>query len=130
MENVFDDELIGMVNYTDETVPAEMPVMECKAKEVPQKCEEMKPERAIPQSPAATAPFAQGSLNGYNGQRKQRDIMDRLKSCATWGMICGGIAMLMWWFEVNGLMAMEAAYPCILGCAAVGSFGIGANFHK
>ena len=47
-DEMMDEELAGMVNFTDETVPAEMPVMER--------------ERTIPQSPAATAPFTQGSL--------------------------------------------------------------------
>lgn len=112
---MFDEELVGMVNYTDETVPAEMPEMECKPKAAPQ---------PVPQKREAVdaqyVPFP----------KAERSVMDRLRSCATWGGICGGISMLMWWFEVNGLMAMEAAYPCILACGIIGAFGVGFNFKK
>jgi hypothetical protein len=104
----FDDELAGMVNYTDETVPQKMPAMERKVHEAPKAA----PKQSEPVD-AQHVPVAQ----------KERDFMERLKSCTAWGLICGGICMLMWLFEVNGLMAMEAAYPCILASAMVGTGG-------
>ena len=113
--DMFDEELAGMVSYTDDTAPAEMPVMECKAKAAPKPA----PKKSEPVD-AQYVPYP----------KKERDFMDRLRSCATYGGVCGAISMLMWWFEVNGLMAMEAAYPCILACGIIGAFGVGINFKK
>lgn len=111
--DLFDDDLKEVMGdrYDDGETPAEMPAMECK-KEAP---------KPVPQKHESQyAPFP----------KAERGLMDRLRSCATWGCTCGGISMLMWWFEVNGLMAMEAAYPCILGCAIIGAFGVGLNIKK
>ena len=114
--DMFDEDLKEIMGdrYDDGETTTEMPEMECKAKEVqnvPYKCEPMD---------AKYAPYP----------KAERGVMDRLRSCATWGGVCGAISMLMWWFEVNGLMAMEAAYPCILACGIIGAFGVGLNFKK
>lgn len=105
----FDDELAGMVNYSDDTVPQQMPVMEHKAAPKADKREE-KAESAMDASFEILP-------------RKKRGVIDKLYDMAKWLCICGGIAMLLWWFNVNGLMAMEAAYPCILACAVIGTAG-------
>lgn len=108
--DMFDNDLQSMVNYSDETVPAAMPVMECKAKpKAAQKSEPVKDEAMD----AAYSVLTQ----------KKRDMIDRLFDMSKWVGICGGICMLLWWFEVNGLMAMEAAYPCILATAMIGTGG-------
>lgn len=119
-DEFMDEDLIGMVNFTDETAPQQMPVMEQKndnanyntihnadysVRRVAENCDD--------------CPFV-----------KKRSLFDRLRDMAKWLGICGGICMLMWWFWVNDLMAMEAAYPCILACGVIGSFGVGMNIHK
>lgn len=101
----FDDELAGMVNYTDETVPQQMPVMEHKA--------------APKEEPKEEAMDASFEIL----PQKKRSVIDKLYDMAKWLCVCGGISMLLWWFNVNGLMAMEAAYPCILACAVIGTAG-------
>lgn len=118
--DVFDEDLIGMVNFTDETVYQQMPVMEQKndnanyntvhnagerVKRVAENCDD--------------CPFV-----------KKRSLFDRLRDMAKWLCICGGICMLMWWFEMNGLMATEAARPFTFVCGGVGFFGAGMNFRK
>ena len=100
-----------MVNFTDETAPAEMPALECEKHE-PKK--QPAPKKSEVKD-ADYCPFPE----------KQKTAMDRLQSCCVWLGICGGISMLMWWFWMNGLMAMEAAYPCILASAAIGGIGVG-----
>ena len=114
--DLFDEGLKEIMGdrYDDGETPTEMPVMECKAKEVQNVHQKREPVDA------QYVPYP----------KKERDFMDRLRSCATWSGICGAISMLMWWFEVNGLMAMEAAYPCILACGIIGAFGVGMNFKK
>lgn len=103
-DEFMDEDLIGMVNFTDETVPQQMPVMEQKAKP--------KAEYKTVETVAVTP-------------KKQMDLNRKLCNAAKYLLICGGISMLLWWFEVNGLMAMEAAYPCILASAVIGGIGVG-----
>jgi hypothetical protein len=55
---------------------------------------------------------------------KQRDWVDKAIDSLKWLIICGSISMLMWWFWQNNLMAMEAAYPCILASAMIGTGGV------
>ena len=107
-DELMDEELAGMVSYTDETVPAEMPRME------------QKPKAEKKTVASEYAPFPE----------RKRGSMDRVKGCATWFGICGGISMLLWWFQVNDLMAMQAAYPCIVACGILGGFGVGKNVVK
>ena len=109
----FDEELAGMVNYTDETVPAQMPVMEQKSRP--------KAEKKANEAPVAEyVPV----------QEKRRSPMDRIANSAKWGGICGAISMMLWWYEVNGMMDMEAAYPWIIVCALLAGFGVGKNVVK
>ena len=112
--DVFDEDLIGMVNYSDDTVPQQMPVMEQKndnanyntihnaddrVRRVAENCDD--------------CPFV-----------KKRSLFDRLRDASKWMGICGGISMLMWWFLVNGKMDLDAAYLCILISAMAGTGGV------
>lgn len=113
----FDDELASMVNYSDETAPTAMPVMEVKSKsntnsEVNTEGKTEKRVKRIAED-CNDCPFT-----------KKRSLFDRLLDMTKWLGICGGICMLLWWFEVNGQMDMEAAYPCILLSAMIGSGGV------
>ena len=112
MDEIFDNDLARMVNFTDETVPAQMPVMERKVTEAPKEMP-AKQEAAMDEK--------------YEPVKKKRSDLDRLVDMTKWVCICGGISMLLWWFENNGLMALEAAYPCIIGCALLAGFGVGKN---
>lgn len=117
-EEFFDDELVGMVNYSDDTVPQQMPVMEHKAAPKAEPKAEPKEEASVMDASFEILP------------QKKRSVIDKLYDMAKWLCVCGGIAMLLWWFWQKGLMAMEAAYPCILACGVIGSFGVGMNIHK
>jgi hypothetical protein len=117
-EEFFDDELVGMVDYSDDTAPQQMPVMEVKSK-----CKtnaevntEVKTEKRVKRiaEDCSDCPFT-----------KKRSLFDRLWDMTKWLGICGGICMLMWWFEMNGLMATEAARPFTFACGGVGFFGAG-----
>lgn len=108
--DMFDEELAGMVSYTDETEPAQMPVMEQKAK--PKSVE--KPAAAAEESTETSKPTAY--------IRKRTDVQ-RIGSGLKWLLPCAGIAWILWMFWMDGLMAMEAAYPCILACGCIGFGG-------
>lgn len=105
MDEIFDEGLMEIMGerYDGGDDPVRMPVME--RKEAPNKQE-------VTFTPA------------------ERKAMARLGNMTKWVCICGGISMLMWWFLTNDLMAMEAAYPCIVGCALLAGFGVGKNVVK
>lgn len=113
-EEFFDEELRAMgIPYADETVPMEMPRMaqgrnenacECESREGPGEAKN-----------ACYAPV-------YNSRG---NCGKHLIGCVKWAGICGGISMLLWWFQVNDLMAIQAAYPCIVACGVLGGFGVG-----
>ena len=94
--------------YDDGENPKEMPVMERKTIG---SGTQAKPTKLVEKT---ACPFP----------KPPKGIMDKLISCTTWLCICGGISMLLWWFEINGLMAQEAAYPCILASSCIGSGGV------
>ena len=75
---MFDEDLIGMVNFTDETAPKQMPVMEQKSRPKAEKNNE-----------ATVEEFVQV-------QEKKRSPMDRIANSAKWGGICGAIMGLIW----------------------------------
>ena len=104
---MFDEDLKEVMGgmYDDGDTPQQMPVMEQKAK--------VNTEKPVTKNECTTYP------------NERRGVLDKLKSCCLWLLVCGGISMLMWWFWVNDLMAMEAAYPCILACTAIGACGVG-----
>lgn len=108
-DEIMDEELIGMVSYTDETVPAEMPRME--------------PD--VPKAECKHAPGAVKDASWHPVEKQNINPRNRLLGCMKWAGICGGISMLLWYFWVNDLMAMEAAYPCILASAIIGGIGVG-----
>ena len=117
-EELFDEGLKAIMGYRydNSDIPATMPVLEIKERPKVQKAPKAEPVMEE-EEPFEFTP-------------KERDAMARLASMAKWVMVCGGISMLMWWFQTNGLMAMEAAYPCIVGCALLSGYGVGKNVVK
>lgn len=118
MENMeaFDSDLLGVMGsrYDDGETPKEMPVMERKPVGPGTQA---KPTKLVEKTPC---PFP----------KPPKGFMDKLMGCATWAMVCGGIAMLLWWFEINGLMAHVAAFPCIVVCCLLAGFGVGMNIAR
>ena len=56
---------------------------------------------------------------------KQRNWMDDLKDCTKSTLLFGGLNILIWYWEVAGLMDHSIALPCMLACAALAGLGIG-----
>lgn len=112
--SVFDEDLKSMLGgmYQDDTDPApkQMPTLE-------QKVEARKAAAPkVAEKPAETVDVFVPV--------KKRDEVDKAIDVLKWLIVCGSISMLMWWFWQNDLMAMEAAYPCILASAMVGTGGV------
>lgn len=56
---------------------------------------------------------------------KERNWMDDLTDCAKSTAIFGGLSMLVWYWEISGLMDMSVALPSMLVCALLAGLGIG-----
>ena len=113
-EEIFDEELQALgIPFTDETAPKEM--------------QEQGHEEQI-RFEGSTCRKGQEMAEGPGEARFVRPeahLQKKLAGCAKWALICGGIAMLLWWFQTNDLMAIQAAYPCIVACGILGGFGVG-----
>ena len=131
MDEMLDQELQGVMgDMILSDVPKQMPVMEVKSKsninaevntEVNTANAEVNTEKRVKRiaEDCNDCPFT-----------KKRSLFDRLWDMTQWFGICGGISMLMWWFWMNGMMDMEAAFPCILLSGCIGCFGGGMSFKK
>lgn len=119
---IFDEDLKSMLGgmYQDDTEPApqQMPALEQKV------------EARKAAAPKAVEKPVEAATESIPVPVKQRDWVDKAIDILKWLIVCGSISMLLWWFWQNDLMAMEAAYPCILGCGVIGAFGAGVNIHK
>lgn len=56
---------------------------------------------------------------------KQRNWMDDLKDCMKSSLIFGGLNMLIWYWQISGLMDESVALPSMLICAALFGIGLG-----
>ena len=68
---------------------------------------------------------AQKPMDAQWEPSKERNWMDDLKDCAKSSLLFGGLNMLIWYWEVSGLMDESVAMPCMLACAAMFGLGIG-----
>lgn len=111
---IFDEDLKSMLGgmYQDDTEPApqQMPALEQKVEA--RKAAAPKVEKKPAETVDVFVPV------------KKRDEVDKAIDVLKWLIVCGSISMLMWWFWQNNLMAMEAAYPCILASAMIGTGGV------
>ena len=108
-DEFFDEELQNIgVKFTDETVPARMPVMEPKPR--PKVAEKTK---AVPDAEHEPIP------------KYAPSFMDRLKGCAKWAVIFGGLTMLFFYWQQVGMMDPAAAVPSMCACTCLAGFGVG-----
>ena len=56
---------------------------------------------------------------------KEYSRTDDLKECAKSSFIFGGLNMLIWYWQISGLMDESIALPSMLVCAALFGLGIG-----
>jgi hypothetical protein len=56
---------------------------------------------------------------------KQRNWMDNLADCMKSTMLFGGLNILIWYWEIAGLMDESIAMPSMLVCAVLAGVGVG-----
>ena len=55
---------------------------------------------------------------------------DSLKKCVKWAGIFGGLNMLIFYWQIAGLMAESVAIPCMWVCCALAGYGVGLNVWR
>ena len=61
---------------------------------------------------------------------KEHNWMDGLKECAKWALIFGGLNMLIFYWQMAGLMAESIAVPSMWVCCALAGYGVGRNVWR
>lgn len=53
--------------------------------------------------------------------------LDKLKECAKWTAVFGGLCLLLFYWQQTGQMESSAAVPSMCVCTALAGFGCGKN---
>ena len=110
--------------FVDETKPTS----EAKAKETFKKaCE--KYDEAIKKMPDDIKEGIK-ARNAEWHPTKEHTWMDSLTECAKWVMTFGGLNFLIFYWQLNGLMAESIAVPSMWVCCALAGFGVGLNIWR
>ena len=116
-----DQELKDMMG--SQFIDATQPISEAKAKETYKKACEMYDE-AIKNVPDEI----KEGIKARDAQwhpTKQRTFIDDLYDCTKSTMIFGGLNVLIWWWQMAGLMDESIAQPCMWVCFGLAGIGIG-----
>lgn len=61
---------------------------------------------------------------------KPHTFIDTLWECVKWAAVFGGLNMLIFYWQLNGLMAESIAVPCMWVCCALAGYGVGLNIWR
>jgi hypothetical protein len=61
---------------------------------------------------------------------KAHTWMDSLKGCVKWALTFGGLNMLIFYWQIAGLMDESIAVPCMWVCCALAGYGVGLNVWR
>ena len=61
---------------------------------------------------------------------KKHTWMDSLKGCVKWTMTFGGLNMLIFYWQLNGLMDEAIAIPSMWVCCVLAGYGVGLNVWR
>lgn len=121
MEELFDKELQGMVKFTDETQqqkPAKQqpaPAAAAAKKNVPQQQKSAQRTEAKPREQ-------------WEPVKGEPTSIERLKACAKWVALFGGLNVLLFYWQQTGQMQSSAAVPSMCVCALLAGVGIGKHW--
>ena len=61
---------------------------------------------------------------------KPHSWIDSLKGCVKWVATFGGLNMLIFYWQIAGLMDESIAVPCMWVCCALAGYGVGLNVWR
>ena len=116
-DELFDDELCGMVKFTDATVKPTQPV------EAEKKTSSKEPvkEKKIAQKTASKPMDAE-----YEPVKNWYD--EKTVNCVKWFLIFAGLEYLVFYWVQTGQMQESAAMPSMIVCALLAGISVGKNW--
>ena len=116
-DDLFDDELCGMVKFTDATVTAQKP-SESKKKDG---CKEPTKVKKTAQKPTSKPIDAE-----YEPVKNWYD--EKVVNCVKWFLIFAGLEYLVFYWVQTGQMQSTAAMPSMIVCALLAGISVGKNW--
>ena len=116
-DELFDDELCGMVKFTDATVKPTQPV---KADKKTVGKEPVK-EKKTAQKPTSKPMDAE-----YEPVKNWYD--EKVVNCVKWFLIFAGLEYLVFYWVQTGQMQESAAMPSMIVCALLAGISVGKNW--
>lgn len=83
-----------------------------------------RPTNTTPAEKVAQKPICKGTAAQWE-PIKEHNWMDDLKECTKTSLLFGGLNLLIWYWQIAGLMDESIALPCMLVCAGLFGLGIG-----
>lgn len=116
-DDLFDDELCGLVKFTDATTTAQKPVETEKKSANKEQVEEKK----TAQKPASKPMDAE-----YEPVKTWYD--EKIVNCIKWFLIFTGLEYLVFYWMQTGQMQQSAAMPSMIVCALLAGISVGKNW--
>ena len=116
-DELFDDELCGMVKFTDATVKAQKRAESEKKSEIKLHCEEKK----MAQKPTREPEDAE-----YEPVKTWYDL--KVVNFVRWPLLFIGLEYLIFYWQQTGQMQESAAMPSMLVCALLAGISVGKNW--
>ena len=116
-DDLFDDELCGMVKFTDATATAQKPVETAKKSANKEPVKEKKTEQKTASKPMDAE---------YEPVKNWYD--EKTVNCVKWFLIFAGLEYLVFYWMQTGQMQYTAAMPSMIACALLAGVSVGKNW--
>ena len=116
-DELFDDELCGMVKFTDATTAAQKPAESEKKSEIKLHGKEKKMAHKATSEPVDAE---------YEPVKTWYD--EKAVNCVKWFLIFAGLEYLFFYWQQTGQMQESAAMPSMLVCALLAGISVGKNW--
>lgn len=116
-DELFDDELCGMVKFTDATVKPQKPAEPNKKQENNLHAKEKKMAQRLASEPVDAE---------YEPVKTWYD--EKAVNCVKWFLIFAGLEYLFFYWQQTGQMQESAAMPSMLVCALLAGLSVGKNW--
>lgn len=116
-DDLFDDELCGLVKFTDETTKAQKPVESGKKSVSKEPVKEKKTAQKLTGKPMDAE---------YEPVKTWYD--EKVVNCVKWFLIFAGLEYLVFYWMQTGQMQSTAAMPSMIVCALLAGVSVGKNW--
>ena len=116
-DDLFDDELCGLVKFTDATATAQKP------SETAKKSASKEP---VKENKTAQKPTSKPMDAEYEPVKTWYD--ERIVNCIKWFLIFAGLEYLVFYWAQTGQMQESAAMPSMIACALLAGVSVGKNW--